>query len=204
VFENSGRRPGTQVWDGCGAMVAAHDLMWGVTALDHPAVDTFAAALRRAGMTEAADGIRILAAEVRTASSAAAALDVPVGAIANSLVFRVDTPAQPAGRPLLVLTSGAHRVDTNRLAALIGGGSVRKADPEFVRTHTGQAIGGVAPAGHPQPIQTLVDEHLARYEVVWAAAGHPRSVFPTTFESLLALTGGTAEDVAEHKDDPVS
>ena len=141
-------------------------------------------------MTEAADGIRILDDAVRTAALAAAALGVEVGAIANSLVFRAIHGDEV--RPLLVLTSGAHRADTARLAALTGADRIDKADPAFVRQHTGQAIGGVAPSGHPSPIRTLVDEHLASYDVVWAAAGHPKSIFPTSFDALTRLTGGTA------------
>jgi hypothetical protein len=74
---------------------------------------------------------------------------------------------------------------------------VTRADAEFVRAHTGQAIGGVAPIGHPAPIPTLVDRALARYPVVWAAAGHPKSIFPSTFAGLVALTSGTAVDVSE-------
>ncbi len=70
-----------------------------------------------------------------------------------------------------------------------------RADPEFVRTHTGQAIGGVAPVGHPAPIRTIVDLALADYPQVWAAAGHPKSVFPTTFAELVMLTGGTEAEV---------
>jgi len=182
-----------------------------MTDLDHPAIRALTGALHRAGMTGAAEGIRVLTDEVRTAALAASALGVPVGAIANSLVFRAEAADGHDGDhdgghdaeelPLLVLTSGAHRADTARLAELVGAAAVRKADPAFVRAHTGQAIGGVAPVGHPKPVRTLVDTHLARYEVVWAAAGHPRSVFPTTFEALLTLTGGTAADVAEQKDD---
>lgn len=164
-----------------------------MTTLDHPSISKLAAALREAGMTAAADGIRILDDEVRTAAAAAAALGVEVGAIANSLVFR--TTHGDEVRPLLALTSGAHRADTGVLAELVGADSVGKADPAFVRACTGQAIGGVAPVGHPQRILTVVDQDLARYEVVWAAAGHPKSVFPTTYAGLLALTGGTAADV---------
>jgi prolyl-tRNA editing enzyme YbaK/EbsC (Cys-tRNA(Pro) deacylase) len=74
---------------------------------------------------------------------------------------------------------------------------VRRADPAFVRTHTGQAIGGVAPVGHPVPVPTIVDRALAGYPIVWAAAGHPKSVFPTTFDQLVMLTGGIAADVAD-------
>jgi prolyl-tRNA editing enzyme YbaK/EbsC (Cys-tRNA(Pro) deacylase) len=132
----------------------------------------------------------MLDADVRTAVQAAAALEVTVGAIANSLVFDVD------GEPLLVLTSGAHRADTAMLAALLPASHVRMADPDFVRSHTGQPIGGVAPVGHPRSIRTLVDDQLRHHPVVWAAAGHPKAVFPTTFEELLALTGGRAAAVA--------
>jgi prolyl-tRNA editing enzyme YbaK/EbsC (Cys-tRNA(Pro) deacylase) len=132
----------------------------------------------------------MLDADVRTAVQAAAALEVTVGAIANSLVFDAD------GEPLLVLTSGAHRADTAMLAALLPASHVRMADPDFVRSHTGQPIGGVAPVGHPRSIRTLVDDQLRHHPVVWAAAGHPKAVFPTTFEELLALTGGRAAAVA--------
>jgi prolyl-tRNA editing enzyme YbaK/EbsC (Cys-tRNA(Pro) deacylase) len=165
-----------------------------MTSLDHPSISKLAAALREAGLSSAADGIRILDDDVRTAAAAAQALGVEVGAIANSLVFRATYGDEV--RPLLALTSGAHRADTAVLAALTGADEVGKADPAFVREHTGQAIGGVAPVGHPHPVHTLVDKDLARYAVVWAAAGHPKSVFPTTYADLLALTGGTAADVA--------
>jgi prolyl-tRNA editing enzyme YbaK/EbsC (Cys-tRNA(Pro) deacylase) len=126
----------------------------------------------------------------RTAAAAAEQLGVPVGAIANSLVFDVD------GHPLLILTSGAHRVDEPLVAALLGVPRLTRADADFVREHTGQPIGGVAPLGHPAPIGTLVDVELARYERVWAAAGHPHAVFPTTYDELLRLTGGTPAEVA--------
>ncbi|MBB4904835.1 YbaK/EbsC family protein [Actinophytocola algeriensis] len=165
-----------------------------MTSLDHPSISKLAAALLEAGLSPAADGIRLLDDEVRTAAAAAQALGVEVGAIANSLVFRATYGDEV--RPLLALTSGAHRADTATLAALVGADEVGKADPAFVREHTGQAIGGVAPVGHPHPVRTVVDADLARYEVVWAAAGHPKSVFPTTYADLVALTGGTAADVA--------
>lgn len=157
--------------------------------MDHPSINKIAAALREAGLPAAADGIRVLDDDVRTAAAAAHALGVPVGAIANSLVFRAGEA------PLLALTSGAHRADTAVLAALAGVERVDRANPAFVREHTGQAIGGVAPVGHPRPITTLVDNQLADHPVVWAAAGHPKAVFPTTFADLLALTGGLAADV---------
>jgi prolyl-tRNA editing enzyme YbaK/EbsC (Cys-tRNA(Pro) deacylase) len=173
-----------------------------MTSLDHPAISKISAALREAGMPAAADGIRVLDDDVRTAAAAAAALGVAVGAIANSLVFRATEGDHVF--PLLALTSGAHRADTTRLAALAGARSVGRADPAFVREHTGQAIGGVAPVGHPRPIRTLVDNALAGYEVVWAAAGHPKAVFPTTFAGLVALTGGMAAEVAAGEDNHLS
>ncbi len=160
----------------------------------HPSVAKVAAALAEAGQQAAADGIRILPAEVRTAAQAAEALGVEVGAIANSLVFRSRTG--DAETALLALTSGAHRADTGILAASTGADEIGKADADFVRAHTGQPIGGVAPAGHPKALTTLVDTALRAHDVVWAAAGHPKSVYPTTFDGLVALTGGTPADVA--------
>ena len=127
---------------------------------------------------------------VHTASAAAAALGVEVGQIANSLIFDAD------GEPLLVLTSGAHRVDTAKVASGLGVAKLRRATPEFVREHTGQAIGGVAPLGHPKPVRTLVDTALARYPVVWAAGGVPRAVFPITYAELVRVTAGTPTAVA--------
>ncbi|MDQ1723396.1 MAG: hypothetical protein QOG52_424 [Frankiaceae bacterium] len=126
---------------------------------------------------------------VRTAVQAAASLECEVGAIVNSLIF------EAAGSPVLVLTSGAHRVDTAAVAERIGVDALHRATPDFVREHTGQPIGGVSPVGHPVPIPTYVDEWLAEHPVVWAAAGHPNWVFPTSYTELLALTSGTKVDV---------
>lgn len=134
--------------------------------------------------------MRVLPDAVTTAAAAAAALGVEVGQIANSLVFDAD------GEPLLVLTSGAHRVDTGKVAALIGAGRVRRASPDFVRAATGQAIGGVAPVGHPAPLRTLVDRALEQYTEVWAAGGIPHAVFPTTYAELVTVTGGEPAGVA--------
>ncbi|MPQ97701.1 YbaK/EbsC family protein [Modestobacter sp. I12A-02628] len=133
--------------------------------------------------------VRELPDSARTAAAAAAQLGVPVGAIANSLVFDVD------GSPLLVLTSGAHRVDQPAVARLLGVPRVERATPDFVREHTGQAVGGVSPIGHPEPIGTLVDVELARFDTVWAAAGHPHTVFPTSYDELIRLTDGTPAEV---------
>jgi prolyl-tRNA editing enzyme YbaK/EbsC (Cys-tRNA(Pro) deacylase) len=161
---------------------------------EHPGVRKVVAGLAEAGFPAAAAGVVILADDARTAAHAAAALGVDVGAIANSLVFKAVRGTEVS--PLLVMTSGAHRADQSRLAVLAGVDRVDRADAEFVRTHTGQAIGGVAPIGHPEPIPTMVDQALAAYPVLWAAAGHPKSVFPLTFTDLVELTAGTPVDVA--------
>jgi prolyl-tRNA editing enzyme YbaK/EbsC (Cys-tRNA(Pro) deacylase) len=133
--------------------------------------------------------VRVLPESAPTAAAAAEQLGCDVGAIANSLVFAAD------GAPLLVMTSGAHRVDTSRVAALVGAAVVARADAKSVRAWTGQVIGGVAPVGHPAPIRTLVDVWLAKYDVVWAAGGHPHAVFPTSYDELLRITGGTSAEV---------
>ncbi len=143
-------------------------------------------ALRAAGIS---GEIVVLPDAASTAVLAAEALGVEVGAIANSLVFQCD------GQPLLVMTSGAHRVDTAALAARIGRGKISRATPEQVRDATGQAIGGVAPTGHPASLETLVDEDLAGYSEIWAAGGTPHTVFPMTFDELVRLTGGRVVSV---------
>ena len=159
----------------------------------HPNAQAVQDALDSAG-ARAADGracrVRILPDAVHTAVAAAAALGVHVGQIANSLVFEAD------GEPLLVLTSGAHRVDTAKVAGTVGASSVRRASPDFVHTHTGQVIGGVAPLGHPKPLRTLVDTALAQYDEIWAAGGIPQAVFPVTYAELGRITSGTPADVA--------
>jgi prolyl-tRNA editing enzyme YbaK/EbsC (Cys-tRNA(Pro) deacylase) len=142
--------------------------------------------LRAAGIT---GDIVVLPDAASTAPLAAAALGVDVGAIANSLVFWSD------GEPLLVMTSGGHRVDTHALAARLGRQAIQRATPEQVRDATGQAIGGVAPTGHPSPLKTIVDEDLAGYPEIWAAGGTPHTVFPLTFDDLVRLTGGTVSSV---------
>jgi prolyl-tRNA editing enzyme YbaK/EbsC (Cys-tRNA(Pro) deacylase) len=166
---------------------------------EHPSVRKVVAGLAEAGLPDSAAGVRILSDDARTAALAAAALGIEAGAIANSLVFRATRGTEVF--PLLAMTSGAHRADQRILAELAEADRVDRADAEFVRTHTGQAIGGVAPIGHPAPIHTLVDTALRRYPVVWAAAGHPKSVFPITFAELVALTSGTAANVAGEEDD---
>ncbi|WP_137843792.1 YbaK/EbsC family protein [Microbacterium sp. 2FI] len=142
--------------------------------------------LRAAGIT---GDIVVLPDAASTAALAAAALGIEVGAIANSLVFWSDDA------PLLVMTSGAHRVDTKALAERLGRGVIARASADQVREATGQAIGGVAPTGHPEPLVTIVDEDLAHFDEIWAAGGTPHTVFPMTFDDLMRLTGGTVAKV---------
>jgi prolyl-tRNA editing enzyme YbaK/EbsC (Cys-tRNA(Pro) deacylase) len=157
----------------------------------HRNVELVLAALTAGGADPARTArLTVLPDAVSTAAAAAAALGIEVAQIANSLIFDAD------GEPLLVLTSGAHRVDTGKVAALVGAERVRRATAEFVRAATGQAIGGVAPVGHPVPVRTLVDRALESYDEVWAGAGIPHAVYPTTFAELVAVTGGEAADVA--------
>ncbi|GAA1603511.1 hypothetical protein GCM10009679_04140 [Saccharothrix algeriensis] len=95
-----------------------------------------------------------------------------------------------------MLTSGGHRVDTAKVAAELGVAKLRRATPEFVREHTGQVIGGVAPLGHPKPVRTLIDVALAAYDQIWAAGGVPQAVFPITYPELLRVTSATPAEVA--------
>ncbi|MEU2350032.1 YbaK/EbsC family protein [Modestobacter sp. NPDC049651] len=127
---------------------------------------------------------------VPTAAAAAEALGVAVGAIANSLVFAAD------GAPLLVLTSGAHRVDTAEVAALVGAARVRRATPEFVLAATGQEVGGVGPVGHPAPLRTVVDVDLAGYPQVWAGGGDHSTMVGLSYADLVRATGGQEAAVA--------
>ena len=159
--------------------------------LSHPSVERVTRELADRGAPGASSRVRQLDDSARTAAQAAAQLGVDVSQIANSLVFDAD------GAPLLVLASGGHRVDTAKVAALVGAEHVRRATPEFVRAHTGFAIGGVAPVGHPHPLRTLVDVALAGHDEVWAAAGHPHTVFPTTYDELVSITGGEPAEVGE-------
>jgi prolyl-tRNA editing enzyme YbaK/EbsC (Cys-tRNA(Pro) deacylase) len=155
----------------------------------HPAVERVRSTLAALG---ASTDVHWLADSARTAAQAADALGVEVGQIASSIIFRL-----PDDEPLLVVTSGRHRVDTERVAALLGVGALGRADADFVRAATGFAIGGVSPVAHARPITTIIDEALADYDVVWAAAGHPHTVFPTSFAELIALTAGTPAVVGD-------
>ena len=153
---------------------------------EHPSVTAFRATLAEAGGT---GRVVVLPASVHTAVLAAEALGCEVGAIANSLLF------DAAGSPVLILTSGRHRVDTAKVSAEQGLPPLQRATPEFVRTHTGQVIGGVSPLAHPAPVPTYLDRSLRDYPEIWAAAGHPAAVFSSTYDELLALTGATEIEV---------
>ena len=154
--------------------------------LVHPSVERVRRALERAGL--AADIIALPGA-ARTAEAAAAFLGCSVAQIANSLVFR----AQASDSAVLVISSGAKRVDTERLARFAGE-PIGKADAQFVRSHTGFAIGGVAPVGHSIG-KVFVERSLARHTELWAAAGHPHTVFRLSYENLLKITGGVEAEL---------
>jgi len=153
----------------------------------HPNCDAVNDILQAAGLP---GRVRMLDEAVATAKAAAQYLGCPVGAIANSLIFATD-----GGEPLLIMTSGAHRVEMVKVGELLGV-ELRRATPEFVRQHTGQPIGGVAPVGHPKPVRTIVDRALTEFDELWAAGGIPHAVFPLSYRELLILTSGTEADVA--------
>ena len=152
----------------------------------HPSNERIMSILHSAGIDS---HVQVLADSTRTAAEAAAALNCEVGAIASSLVFLAD------GEPVLVLTSGAHRVNTEALAGRIGAAAITRASADQVREATGQPIGGVAPVGHPSPVRTYIDEALKGYETLWAAAGTPHSVFNITYADLHRLTGAVEVSV---------
>jgi prolyl-tRNA editing enzyme YbaK/EbsC (Cys-tRNA(Pro) deacylase) len=158
---------------------------------EHPSIARFRAELESRGGT---GRIVVLPDSVHTAALAAQALGCEVGAIANSLLFAARTGSGAGdGVPVLILTSGGHRVDTAKAAEAAGVAALDRATPDFVREHTGQVIGGVSPFAHPRPVRTFLDPTLRRYDEIWAAAGHPAAVFSTTYDELLAMTG--AEEI---------
>ena len=125
-----------------------------------------------------------------TSAQAAEALGCDVAQIAKSLVFQ----GRQSGQPFLVVASGINRVDEKRLARTIGE-KVRKPDADFVRESTGFSIGGVPPVGHASYIETIIDEDLLQYDVVWAAAGNPKAVFSLDPKDLASMTGGRVMQV---------
>ncbi len=158
--------------------------------LEKAAVKRAAQAIQTNGMTGT---IKVLSESARTALDAANALGIHVGQIASSIVFKL-----PSGNPLLVVTSGRHRVDTNLVASYLGVAELQRADADYVKNTSGYSVGGVAPVGWlNQPERVLIDQALGDYPEVWAAAGHPHTVFPTTIDELIRVTRGTAAVVGD-------
>jgi prolyl-tRNA editing enzyme YbaK/EbsC (Cys-tRNA(Pro) deacylase) len=157
----------------------------------HHNVAHVAAELERAGLRVE---VKELEASTRTAKDAAAAVGCPVGAIANSLIFMAD------GDAIVVLSSGAHRVDTDFVARVIFAEELRPATADEVRQATGQPIGGVAPVGHPKQLPTYIDSALREFGTIWASAGTPHAVFPSTFADLKRATVATEISVVSRFD----
>lgn len=151
-------------------------------------VERFRAGLRACG----ASGEPIkLDENAHTAAAAAEGLGITRGQIANSLVFLAD------GKPVLVMSSGGHRVDTNKVSAAFGGAEITKANADDVRAATGYVIGGVSPVGLATELPTLVDTYLEQFDTVWSAGGHPSWVYQTTYAELVRITVGTPADIGE-------
>ena len=152
--------------------------------LNNPSVIRVTALLKELGCS---GEVTILSDSARTALDAANALGIEVGQVASSIVFKL-----PSGNPLLVITSGRHRVDTELVAKNLGVEKLHRADADFVKNASGFSIGGVSPVGWVnKPEISLIDQALNDYDVAWAAAGHPHSVYPTSFEELARVTGAT-------------
>ncbi len=156
--------------------------------LHSPSVERVVLALRAAGVDSP---IVELPGAAHTAKLAARFLGCELGQIANSLVFR----AKPSDMAILVMSSGAKRVDVGKLAAVVGE-EIVKADADFVRASTGLAIGGVAPVGHTGTLRTFVERSLSAWPQIWAAAGHPNTVFRLTYAELVRITGGREVELA--------
>ena len=149
--------------------------------LQNPSVQRVSAKLKELGVN---GEVHVLSDSARTAQEAADALGILVGQVASSIVFKLDDES-----PLLVITSGRHRVDTKLVAEKLGIAKLHRVDADYVKEKSGFSIGGVSPVGWINPATILIDEALNDYEVVWAAAGHPHSVYPTTFAELIQATG---------------
>lgn len=157
--------------------------------LSNPSVLRVSRALEILGV---AGSVHILAESARSAREAAESLAIEIGQIASSIVFRL-----PDDSPLLVITSGRHKVNVELVAANLRVEKLLRADADYIRLHSGFAIGGVSPLGWLQPTTVIIDEALEKYEEVWAAAGHPNAVFPTSFAELMECTGGRKMIVGE-------
>ena len=152
--------------------------------LEKAAVKRFQEAATKLGVK---GEVNILSETARTAVDAANGLGIEVGQIASSLIFKL-----PSGNPLLIITSGRHRVDTDLVAKSLGIAELGRADANYVKEVSGYSVGGVSPIGWiSTPEITLIDEALNDYEIVWAASGHPHAVYPTSFDELIACTGAT-------------
>jgi prolyl-tRNA editing enzyme YbaK/EbsC (Cys-tRNA(Pro) deacylase) len=153
------------------------------------AVKSVLAALHEHGLeTE----VHVLSDSARTAQEAATALGIEVGQIASSLIFKL-----PDESPLLIITSGRHRVDTDLVAKNLGIEKLGRVDADYVKEKSGFSIGGVAPIGWVSPATILIDQALNDYKIVWAAAGHPHAVYPTTYAELIDCTGAKPMIVGE-------
>lgn len=158
--------------------------------LEKAAVKRFQEAATKLGVK---GEVNILSETARTAIDAANGLGIEVGQIASSLIFKL-----PSGNPLLIITSGRHRVDTDLVAKNLGIAELGRADANYVKEVSGYSVGGVSPIGWiSQPEVTLIDQALNDYPVVWAASGHPHAVYPTSFDELIACTGATPMVVGE-------
>jgi prolyl-tRNA editing enzyme YbaK/EbsC (Cys-tRNA(Pro) deacylase) len=158
--------------------------------LEKAAVKRFQEAATKLGVK---GEVNILSETARTAVDAANGLGIEVGQIASSLIFKL-----PSGNPLLIITSGRHRVDTDLVAKNLGIAELGRADANYVKEVSGYSVGGVSPIGWTsQPEKTLIDQALNDYPVVWAASGHPHAVYPTSFDELIACTGATPMVVGE-------
>ncbi|MFI5276095.1 MAG: YbaK/EbsC family protein [Ktedonobacterales bacterium] len=155
--------------------------------MTHPNIERVRERLREQGIE--AQPVEF-AESTRTSADAAAAIGTTVAQIAKSLVFMAN------GQPLLVIASGANRVDTKKLGALLDA-RITRADADAVRQATGFPIGGVPPLGHTTPLRTLIDEDLLAFTSIWAAAGTPNAVFETTPADLLKMTNGQVADLKE-------
>lgn len=149
--------------------------------LQNPSVQRVSAKLKELGV---GGEVHVLSNSARTAQEAADALGILVGQVASSIVFKLNDES-----PLLVITSGRHRVDTKLVAEKLGVAKLNRVDADYVKEKSGFSIGGVSPVGWVNPATILIDEALNDYEVVWAAAGHPHSVYPTTYAELIKCTG---------------
>jgi prolyl-tRNA editing enzyme YbaK/EbsC (Cys-tRNA(Pro) deacylase) len=158
--------------------------------LEKAAVKRAIAAIDSLGMR---GQVKVLSDSAKTAAEAASGLGIEVGQIASSIVFKL-----PDGNPLLVITSGRHRVDTKRVANLLNVEELGRADADYVKEQSGYSVGGVSPIGWVNsPSIILIDEALNDYEEVWAAAGHPHTVFPTSFSELIKVTSAQAAVVGD-------